>query len=159
MTDQNFYTFPPSSKEDWIAQVKKDLKGKDFTDSLTSTLWEKIKIEPFYTSEDLSEKVIGYTFHPDAKLPGFSPRMWDNIVSIYSENENSANKEILHTLKNGAEGLILYLEGTENLNQLLKGVHTEFISTNFLPTGETVLFFRAIQEWHAQRSSTLEPLR
>src|SRR5690606_27495282 len=38
-------------------------------------------------------------------------------------------------------------DGTEDLNQLLKAVHTEFISTNFLPTVETIQFFHLIKEW------------
>ncbi|MEP1088002.1 MAG: methylmalonyl-CoA mutase family protein, partial [Algoriphagus sp.] len=155
MTNQDFYTFPPSSKKDWIDQVKKDLKGKDFNDTLRSTLWEKIEIEPFYTSEDLATPGVGYDFHPDAKLPGFPQRLWNNLVAFFSENEKTANEQILHSLQNGADGLVLHLNGRENLNQILSGVHTEFISTNFLPTGETVLALRAIQDWIS--SSTLKP--
>lgn len=155
MTNQNFYTFPHSSKEDWIDQVKRDLKGKDFDYTLTSMLWEKIKIQPFYTSEDLEGPVVEYKFHQDSKIPGISPRIWNNLVSIFPENEKTSNKEILFMLQSGADGLILHLEGTENLNQLLKAVHTEFISTYFLPTGETTRFFRLIQEWI--ESSSLKP--
>ncbi|MEB2776961.1 methylmalonyl-CoA mutase family protein [Algoriphagus sp. D3-2-R+10] len=155
MTNQDFYTFPPSSKEDWIDQVKRELKGKDFEDTLTSKLWEKITIQPFYTSEDLNAPTSGYKFHQDSKIPGMSPRIWNNLVSIFPENEKVTNEEILFTLQNGADGLILHLEGTENLNQLLKAVHTEFLSTCFLPTGETVQFFRLIQEWI--ESSSLKP--
>ncbi|MEB2786450.1 methylmalonyl-CoA mutase family protein [Algoriphagus persicinus] len=148
MTDQDFYTFPPSSKEDWINQVKSDLNGKDFEDTLTSMLWEKIKIQPFYTAEDLNGSTpVEYKFHPTSILPGISPRIWNNLVSIFPEDEKTSNDEILHTLQNGADGLILHLEGMENLNLLLKGVHTEFLSSYFLPTGDTIRFFRLIQEW------------
>src|SRR5690606_14142928 len=122
---------------------------------LTSKLWDKIKIHPFYTSEDLGKTAVEYKFHPDSKIPGMSPRIWNNLVSIIPENEKSANEKILDFLQNGADGLVLHLEGKENLNQILKGVHTEFISTNFLPTGETAHLFRAIQDWI--ESSTLKP--
>lgn len=155
MINQDFFTFPLSSKKDWIEQVKRDLKGKDFDDTLTSTLWDKIKIEPFYTSEDLNGKVVEYKFHPDSIIPGMSPRIWNNLVSIFPESEKSANEETLLSLQNGADGLVLHLDGTENLNQILTGVHTEFISTNFLPTGETAIFFRSIQEWI--KSATVKP--
>ncbi len=147
MTNHDFYNFPPSSQSDWIDQVKKDLKGKDFDDTLTSMLWDKIKIQPFYTSEDLEGPAAEYKFHPDSKIPGMSPRIWNNLISILPENEKTANEEILYVLQNGADGLILQLDGSENLNQLLKAVHTEFISTCFLPIGETEQFFHSIQEW------------
>lgn len=155
MTDQTFYTFPPSSKDEWIDQVKRDLKGKAFDDTLTSSLWNKVKISPFYTSEDVDGLAVEYKFHPDSKIPGISPRVWDNVVSVFPENEKETNEEILHALQNGADGLVVCLDGTENLNQLLKAVHTEFISTNFLPTGETIQFFHLIQEWI--ESLTLKP--
>lgn len=147
MTNQDFYNFPSSSKEEWINQVKRDLKGKDFDETLTSKLWGKIKIQPFYTSEDLEGPTAEYKFHPDSKIPGMSPRIWNNLVAIFPENKKNTNDEILHMLQNGAEGLILHLEGTENLNKILKGVHTEYISINFLPTGETAQFFHLILEW------------
>ncbi|SFB18752.1 methylmalonyl-CoA mutase family protein [Algoriphagus aquimarinus] len=155
MTNQDFYSFPPSSKDEWIEQVKRDLKGKDFEDTLTSSLWNKVKISPFYTSEDVDGLAAENKFHPDAKIPGTSPRVWNNVVSVFPENEKETNEEVLHALQNGADGLILHLEGTENLNQVLKAVHTEFISTNFLPTGETTQFFHQIQEWID--SLTLKP--
>ncbi|MDR7129473.1 methylmalonyl-CoA mutase [Algoriphagus sp. 4150] len=147
MTNQDFYTFIPTGKNDWVDQVKQDLKGKDFDDTLTSTLWEKIKIQPFYTSEDLKDLTQEYKFHPDSKIPGMSPRIWTNLVPFYPENEKSSNEEILNTLKNGADGLILHLKGTQNLNRILKGVHTEYITTIFSPTAESALFLRLIQEW------------
>ncbi|RAI84700.1 methylmalonyl-CoA mutase family protein [Algoriphagus yeomjeoni] len=147
MINNDFYTFPQSSKEAWIDQVKKDLKGKDFEETLTSVIWDTIKTQPFYTNEDLDDSSPQFKFHQDPKIPGMSPRIWSNLVSIFPENEKQANQEILHALQTGAEGLILNLDGTKNLSQILKGVHTEFISTNFLPTGETALFFRELKEW------------
>ncbi|PZX46463.1 methylmalonyl-CoA mutase family protein [Algoriphagus chordae] len=147
MTNQDFYSFPPSSKKAWIDQVKKDLKGKDFDEALSSRLWNEIKIQPFYTSEDLEAPRAQFKFHPVSPIPGVSPRIWSNLVSIFPDNEKDANQEILQSLQNGADGLALHLDGTENLNQILKAVHTEFISTNFLPTGETALSFHMIQDW------------
>ncbi|WP_057935583.1 methylmalonyl-CoA mutase family protein [Algoriphagus resistens] len=147
MTDQDFYTFPFSSKKEWINQVKKDLKGKDFDESLTSICWDKIKIQPFYTSEDLEGTAAGYKFHPKSIIPEISPRIWTNLVSVFPEDDKSANEEILHALQNGADGIVIHLEGSENLNKVLNAVHTEFISTNILPTGDTGQFFLLIEDW------------
>ncbi|WPR75730.1 methylmalonyl-CoA mutase family protein [Algoriphagus sp. NG3] len=159
MTDKDFYTFTQSGKEDWIEQIKKDLKGRDYDQTLSSTLWENIKVQPFYTKEDLNKNAAEYRFHMDSFMPGDSSRIWVNLASCFPKEEESANEEILHSLQNGAEGLVLHLEGTENLNRLLKGVQTEFISTNFLPTGETALFFRAIQEWKESLALTPNMLK
>lgn len=147
MTQKDFYTFTPSSKEDWIDQAKTDLNGKDFETTLASTLWNKIDIQPFYAAEDLTGPKQEFKFHQNSEIPGMSPRTWNNLISVFTNNEKETNEEILHALQKGADGLVLFLEGKENLNQLLKAVHTEFISTNFLPTGETIQFFHLIQEW------------
>ena len=147
MTTKDFYPFSPSSKNDWVDQVKKDLKGKNFDETLTSILWEKIRIQPLYTAEDLEGPKEDYKFHPNSEIPGMSPRIWNNLVSVFPENEKETNEEILHALQNGADGLVVYLDGTENINELLKAVHTEFISTNLLPTGDTIQFFHLIKEW------------
>ena len=89
MTTKDFYPFSPSSKSDWVDQVKKDLKGKNFDETLTSILWEKIRIQPFYTAEDLTEDANQYQFHPSSEIPGMSPRIWNNLVSVFINSLSS----------------------------------------------------------------------
>lgn len=147
MTDQNFYEFQHESKSDWEDRIRKELKGKSFEDALQSTLWNQITTQPFYTKDDVSREVSQSRFHPKTDLPGIAPRQWENVVAIYPTEEKVTNKEILHALEFGAEGLILHLEGSENLNQLLRAVQTEFIQIYFLPTSDISLVLNQINDW------------
>lgn len=147
MTKEEFYNFPQVSKNDWITQVKKDLKGKDFESTLVSDLWSELKIQPFYTSEDRTSTPIQSSFHPTSEIPGMPPRIWSNLVSIYVADEKSANQEIHLALQNGAEGLVLYLTGNENLGEVLNEVLPQYIQLYFFPAGEKTLVFKAIADW------------
>ena len=109
---KDFFDFSPISKADWIAQVKKDLKGKDFELALKSHLWGRISLDPFYTREDLG----GYlphqcSFHPESEVPGESARIWQNMTSVHG---GDTSDQVLEALQNGSEGLILHLTGFED---------------------------------------------
>lgn len=147
MIEEEFYNFPKVSKADWIAQVKKDLKGKDFESNLVSDLWNELKIQPFYTAEDRPSGSIQSSFHPASETPGMPARIWINNVSVYVENEKTANQEIHFALQNGAEGLVLFLKGTEDLGEILKDVLPQFIQLYFFPSGEKSLVFKGISDW------------
>lgn len=147
MTKDSFFDFPTSSKSDWIDQVKKDLKGKDFDTTLVKELWDEIKIEPYYTSEELPANHKQLDFNPEPKLPGFSPRSWNTIYSIKPADDKGANKKILAALESGADALLIHLDGSEDLNQLLKGVLTEFIHIYFSPIRNSRLVYSQIWEW------------
>ncbi|MFC3878602.1 methylmalonyl-CoA mutase family protein [Algoriphagus namhaensis] len=133
MKELDFYGFPKSTQEDWIAQVKKDLKGKDFDEALVSKLWGEIEIAPMYFPE--IKETDQMAFHKPSDLPGFSPRLWSNLVTVSVEDEAKANAEILELLNSGADGIILQTSGSPNLNQVLKDVMIEYIDIYFHPNG------------------------
>ncbi|HSF55873.1 MAG TPA: methylmalonyl-CoA mutase family protein [Algoriphagus sp.] len=141
-----FSEFSPSNKEAWKNQAFRDLKGKDFDQSLKSLLWDKIEIEPFYTQEDLIglSKLPELSFENDTTEPDFSPRNWVNFAGVFP---GSSNKEILNFLQNGANGLILHLKVDENLDEKLKGVQPEFISILVKPLGDPVLVLEEFLDW------------
>ena len=147
MTSKDFYPFPPSTKDEWLQKVKKDLRGKDFRQTLVNSLWDQIEVQPFYAQSDTTGAHHSYSFHPASNLPGMPPRIWANLISIYPSGAAKTNQEILHALQNGADGLVLNLNGEEDLNELMKAVHTEFIETDFLPTGEPERVFHQLQDW------------
>lgn len=147
MTKDDFYNFPKITKTDWIAQVKKDLKGKDFETTLVSDLWNELKIQPFYTSEDRPTKTSQNSFHPSSTIPGMPPRIWSNCISVHAENTITANQEIHLALQNGADGLVLFINGTEDLNEILKDVLPQYIQLYFVPASEKSLVFQAISNW------------
>lgn len=158
MTKTDFYNFPNASKADWIAQVKKDLKGKDFEKTLTSALWNELKTQPFYTAEDRPITTNQNYFHPISEIPGMPPRIWNNIVSVYIEDERTANQEIHLALQNGAEGVVLFLKGTEDLNEILKNVLPQYIQIYFFPSGEKSLVFQSIFNWVQSQQLQIDQL-
>ena len=147
MIERDFYPFQDSSYNDWIEQIQKDLKGKDFDSTLTTKVWEHIKISPCYTKEVGSPFSHPILFNQPSPYPGQNPRITSNIVSIFPEDEKSANREILEALNNGAEGLVLHLTGKENLNHVLKGVFTEYIQIYFKPISNPSAMLSQIESW------------
>ncbi|MBC6366957.1 methylmalonyl-CoA mutase family protein [Algoriphagus sp. AK58] len=144
MTEDLFPEFEASRKADWIAQATRDLKGKDFEQSLGSTLWGKIKLSPFYTSEDLNGPAVQHRFHPQNEIPGLPPRVWTNLISVLP---GDSNQQVIQALENGAEGLVLHLHGVEDLSELLKGVLPQYIPIFIFPLGNPVLALRSFFEW------------
>lgn len=142
-----FYDFPPQTKLDWEERVKKELHGKNLEEALHTVVWDKLILRSFYTKEDLPETVIPTIFHPSADLPDTPPRIWENLVSIFPKEERETNEEILNALQNGAEGIVLHLDASEDLNQLLKDVHTEFIQLFILPAADTGPVLNQLRDW------------
>jgi methylmalonyl-CoA mutase len=147
MIKRDFYPFPDSSNTDWIEQIQKDLKGKDFDSTLTSKIWEDIKISPCYATEAGRAFSHPILFNQPSPYPGQNPRISSNLVAIFPKDEKTANTEILEVLNNGAEGLVLHLTGTENLNQILRGVLTEYIQIYFNPIDDPAAMFSQIENW------------
>lgn len=158
MSTTSFYGFPPNSKEEWLQQVKKDLKGKDFELTLESRLWEEIKISPMYFSEDVKFSQEAMTFHPEPTIEGFPARVWQNVVSIFPNDPKAANKEILDVLNQGAEGLVLHLNGSEDLSLLLDHVLTEYISIYFLPEANPDLVFEGLVKYLSANPSAKDSI-
>lgn len=144
MTEDLFPEFDSASKSDWIAQASKEIKGRDVLATLTSKLWDTLELKPFYTQEDLSSPTVQHRFHPLSEMEGFPPRRWQNMVSVLPGDTNS---QILNALENGAEGLVLHLNGFEDLAELLSGVLPQYISIFVVPVGNPVLALKAFLEW------------
>jgi methylmalonyl-CoA mutase len=146
MTSMLFEDFPPSNKKAWISQAVKDLKGKDFDHNLKSTLWNEIEIAPFYTEEDILDgnKVLENSFENPPEILGFASRNWVNYSKVSSQ---TSNKQVLDALENGANGLILFLNGDEDLAELLKDVMPEYISILVKPLADPATALSAFLSW------------
>ncbi len=130
------------------------MKGRDFGQSLKSPLWDAIDLEPFYTREDLSglPKLPENGFERAPQTKGLSARNWVNFSSVYPGHSNG---EILHLLENGADGLILHLQGDEDLETKLKGVMPDCIDILVRPLGDPLVVLRLFFDW-AQKSGTAQ---
>lgn len=146
MTQDLFNEFPPSSKQAWLDQVAKELKGKNVSQTLHSKLWDRIDLEAFYALENIDsnqpEPQMG--FHGDSEIPGMPPRIWSNLVTVFPDD---TNEYVLNALSNGAEGLILQLYGMEDLQELLKGVLPQYISILVKPLGNPIMALQSFFQW------------
>jgi methylmalonyl-CoA mutase len=97
-----------------------------------------------YALEDLGHPVKQRRFHAPSEFPGMPPRNWSNVVTVLPSDTNA---EVLAALENGAEGLVLPLQGTEELQELLKGVLPQYISIYLLPLGNPLSSFQLFQDW------------
>ena len=134
--DNLFDTFPPVSKQAWLAKVEKDLKGKPFQD-LQWQLEEEIEIAPFYHPED------GPFENPSLK--GNRPdNDWEIGEYIEVEDFREANDNLLEGLNGGVEAPLLRLRRPldgSSLEQLLQGVKLDLIKANFEEN------YSAIEPW------------
>lgn len=144
MEQDLFSEFPNATKNDWLRQAKADLKGKAEVQDLGSRLWNTIPMQPLYTLEDLVNPVKQRRFHAPSEFPGMPPRLWTNVVTVLPSDSNT---DILYALENGAEGLVLPLHGTEELQELLQGVLPQYISIYLIPLGNPVSTFQLFQDW------------
>lgn len=139
MTQSLFESFPKASKEEWIAQVTKDLRGKDFEETLFSKTASGLPIQPFFTVEDNQglEFIEPYRnlINPVSEIPGIGPRIWSNVHYEKVVEEESANKRILEALANGADAIRIELKGGEDYHVLLRDVHLQYIQVFIDPHG------------------------
>lgn len=146
MKENLFEEFFHTSKEDWIRQAVRDLKGKDFDATLVRETSDGIQIDPFYTQEDVEENT-NCSIAPNPFLSGFSPRYWSNVHLVGKEEENISNKDLLSALENGADAIILPLNGDENLDQILHGVLPQYIHVFIDPLKNPLASLQRFLDW------------
>ena len=122
-----FKEFNPVTKEEWLAKVEKDLKGKK---SIESFNWEMdgMTFTPFYHQEDISKDKACVI--PTNK----KNNSWEIGERIIITDCKTANKQALEALQKGANALLFVLKKNpsfEELNILLKDIQLEWISTHF----------------------------
>ncbi|MCB0663675.1 MAG: hypothetical protein KDC24_13095, partial [Saprospiraceae bacterium] len=71
--DPFFETFPPVTKNEWLLQVEKELKGKPFED-LQWMIGNSISVDPFYVEEDIT--------------PNLAPQVFPNAPKGWKIGEN-----------------------------------------------------------------------
>lgn len=125
-TDKLLQNFPPVSKEEWLAKVTKDLKGRPLED-LFWHLEEGITVEPFYHRSDL----------PEADAPIGRPvpaNDWEIGEYYRVQDVEVANAQALDGLNSGVQALgfeLYHPLQSGDLNKLLAGVELSYVSTNF----------------------------
>ncbi|MEE9372304.1 MAG: methylmalonyl-CoA mutase family protein [Saprospiraceae bacterium] len=134
MMANNFNEFSKSSKEDWLKQVEKDLKGKPIDD--LNWNFDGMDFSPFYHSED----------NPNIAQINTSESIqnsWEISESIRDKNPKEANRKALEALNGGCTALtfIVDKEIVFDFGKVLKGIQLELIFTEFVLKGVDSLVF------------------
>lgn len=120
--------FPPVSKEQWLAQVTKDLKGRSIQDLYPAST-EGLRVDPFAHADDF----------PQLPTPlAQQDNSWEICENILVQNPAQANAQALEALEGGAEGLCFELAtplSGAGLATLLEGIYIDFIGLHFCGPG------------------------
>ncbi len=131
MKNNLFTDFQKVTKEQWIGQAIKDIKGKDFQKTLVTNGFEGVELFPFYTEEDIADLQWLQKYHnrlnKPSEIPGMSPRYWSNIFAITVNDVVTDNKKILQALMSGADALLLFVKKGVDYGGLLKNVDIQYI--------------------------------
>mgnify|MGYP000331624211 CR=1 FL=1 len=120
-----FEDFNKTNAREWKEKIIQDLKGASYEDQLIWESPEKIKVQPFYNSEDSTVKPENV----------FTSADWDICEEFMVEDETTSNKAILTALIGGANSIVLYLNEGVNLDLLFKDVLLDCIQVHFVLEG------------------------
>ena len=126
--DDFFSEFPPVSKEDWLRQVAKDLKGKPL-DELTWQATDDLRVSPFAHADD---------FQVPPQPLATEPNRWEICELLPVIDPVVANRQALDALEGGAWGLELYFDtppSFDTLARLFEGIYLDFIGLHFTGPG------------------------
>src|SRR5690554_145200 len=155
MKGKKFQDFLPVTKEDWIDQAQKDLKGGDFEKQQVSLAEEGFPISPYYAVEDVRDLQWIKNYHnstnPVSDIPGSSPRHWTNAVEVRPGDDAALNEEIRLVLQNGADGLIIPLSEETDLDTVFKDVLLPYIDVWIRPKGHINAALKAFPAWVQQQ--------
>jgi methylmalonyl-CoA mutase len=136
MSPKLFSEFPQITKEAWLNQAMKDLKGKNFNETLVWQSLEGFDINPYYAEEDLINLPI--TAIQAAQKSKISVS-WQNNLLIKYTNAKDTNLLIINYLKNGADAIIIDFEDIEISEQDLIRL------LNNIKLSETPIYFKTLQ--------------
>lgn len=118
------------TRSDWQHTAQRELEGDDPDEKLTRTIG-KLRIKPYYDHSD-AVNLTDFALVP-SQNPHYGPRSWVNLSRVVVKDENQGNKEALHALQTGADGILFEL--TRPLSQyeiLLATIKPEFCHISFV---------------------------
>ncbi|GGD47662.1 hypothetical protein GCM10011514_09560 [Emticicia aquatilis] len=104
MNTSLFSEFPKITKNDWIAQVTKDLKGKNFEETLVWQTLENFEVQPYYSEEDLQNLPIA---NIQAAQKNKNSGSWQNRAYIKYNTEKEVNVLIINYLQRGVSAVVI----------------------------------------------------
>lgn len=135
MSDQKlFQEFQDVTNEQWLKQIEKDLKGKDFNTLLSKTS-DGITIRPTYHQEAIIKE-----------QPFRTSQDWKVVQEILVMDADVANKQALDYLNKGANSLLFYLDDSISLKSLLKDVQLKYINVHFITAGGIDILIEELEQ-------------
>lgn len=132
--------FPSSSLDEWIVQLKKELRGDDFEKLLRIDEIEGFSYPTFHHAD--SNKIIpqspgNYPFTRGAKKT--ENNVWSNGYYILIDSEKSANLKAREILMKGCDLLIFDMKNDQTINWdiLFHEIHIAFISVQIVIKSQT----------------------
>lgn len=104
MAKKFFEEFPESTKKNWETQVIKDLKGKNFEDTLVWKTLEGISVYPYYSEEDLTTLPFKEIQQAQSNKKTIS---WQNRPIAKFSQEKLTNSLIIDLLNSGADAVTI----------------------------------------------------
>lgn len=108
--------FPPTTTEEWRAQVERDLKGYSLEEKLVSQTPEEIDLHPLYTKEDL-EEIPGMSSFPGfihylrgTRAGGYVKTPWEICQEIIGFDPKGFNRKLKLDLQMGQTAINLILD-------------------------------------------------
>jgi methylmalonyl-CoA mutase len=134
-----FTDFNGTTASSWKEQIVKDLKGIDFS-QLTWHTHNGISVNPFYSSEDLTQKAN----------PVFTNSDWDICEQITVTDEKEANARALTALKGGASGVAFYIHKKIDTVTLIKNISLEHIYSQFFISNDALHVLADLKNYYGK---------
>ncbi|GAB4498831.1 MAG: hypothetical protein OHK0019_34860 [Saprospiraceae bacterium] len=127
--DNDFFSeFPPVSKDEWLRQVAKDLKGKPL-EELVWQIGDDLKVSPFAHADDFKESPLPFSGEPNN---------WEICEDVLVNEAVAANYQAIEALEGGTEGLRFFFEKSPDaavFEEIFDKIHLDFIGLHFAGKG------------------------
>lgn len=131
--EQLFGEFSPTNYDQWLEQLKKDMKSDDVS-RLLQARSEDIKIQSYFSAEQAPEPIFIGPFRKPLNPEFAAANEWEMNVDIATDDLIQSNKQAHEALQHGANSLNFTGIGISNQEQLiltLKNIVPEYISLRF----------------------------
>src|SRR6478736_10042035 len=122
-----FSSFPSSSKKDWIDVATNELGGADPFEKLKISK-QGLVLRPYYDASDQVNTPFQLSVSKDIYKGN---RSWENLSVVPSDNPATANRDALHALQSGADGILFLINQNPFSEVLLNQIQWAHCSLRF----------------------------
>lgn len=105
-----FDSFEPSSYEQWKQQAIKDLKGKDFEQTLLWDTIEGFSVQPYFDSENIESLIVEKVQQAQGRNVQWQKGGWSVREKVLILDEKKANIQAIQSIQAGADVITFVLD-------------------------------------------------